>query len=128
MKEIIENKKITNTLTAAFIILFILTILLNGFILTYANDQCMLVDKPCEYAFGANEIVNNELFITLSWIQNILAIFVSVLFAVKAIIEKNWIKLGLAIVAIVIVPAIWVNVFDLLNIKWGIIYTSGLVS
>ncbi len=100
-----------------FYIFLIGSILIDILILLQAYDPCRInLNKECSLAY---QLVGSTPFLYIIWIQNILAILISIIYIIISIIDKKWKNVLLGILGIITPAIVWTSTLGALNIIWG---------
>lgn len=114
-KQIDKKEKILSILFNTFLIT---SMIINILILFQAYDPCRIdVNKECSLAY---KIVGSNPFLYIIWIQNILAVLISIIYTIMNIIDKKWKKALLGIIGILSPAIVWTSTLGALDIIWGL--------
>lgn len=117
MKKIKQSKR-EKIIQIIFYIFFISSIIIDILILLQAYDPCRVhINKECSFAY---KLVGSTPFLYVIWIQNILAIFISITYTILGIIDKKWKRIILGIIGIIIPAIVWTSTLGALDIIWGL--------
>lgn len=112
-----EDKK-QKVLSIIFYILFVGSTLIDILIILQAYDPCRIdANKKCLIAY---KIVGTDSFLYITWVQSILAIFVSVIYTIMGVIDKKWKNIVLGILGVMIPAVVWTSTLGALDIIWGL--------
>jgi len=116
------SKKNMKSLFIVFLVFTAISIVLDFLIIGQISDRCRFRDTLCEYGFVYN-IVMSDYFTYIMRIHGVIGMVISLVLIFVSILDKKWIKVGLGIIGLIIIPLFWCGLCDLFNINWEILFT-----